>query len=288
MLKSLEQIDRGYTLHKKFFLSENSQIYKKIKYGVENDINFIANLGHSTFFIFYKGFKVLTDPFLSPLIFGIRRQKPALIPQLLPQMDFILISHAHYDHLDTRTLRRLHRTAKVILPKNTKLVLGNMYFEEKIELDHFEKYKETDVEIISLPVKHNKGRSLIYPNTETSSYLIKIKDKTFYFGGDSAYFEGYKEYGSKFEIDYAFLPIGGYEPRFLLKNIHMNPKEAVQAFLDLKAQYIIPIHYGTFHSIPKFVKVEAPLKHFIEEIEEKDIVDKALVITPNEIEMEFC
>jgi len=288
VLISLEQIDRQYLFFKRFYLDKHSFLYKQISYCLNHNINFIANLGHSTFFIYYESVKVLTDPFLSPHIFGIRRQKPALIPQLLPQIDYILISHAHYDHLDTRTLRRLHRNAVVILPENAKKILGNMYFKEKIELKHEDKLKKDNFEIMALPVKHNKGRSLLYPNTETSSYFFKIKDKTFYFCGDSAYFEGFKEYGQRFDIDYAFMPIGGYEPRILLKNVHMDTKEAVKAFLDLNAKYIIPMHYATFHSIPKFVKVEAPLKHFKEEIKNKKLESKALIVAPNEIEINFC
>lgn len=288
LIISLEKIDKSYALYKKFYLNENSLLYKQISYCLNHNINFIANLGHSSFFIYYKGIKILTDPFLSPHIFGIKRQKPAIIPQLLPQIDYILISHAHYDHLDTRTLRRLHRESTIILPENCKPVIRNMYFKEIVELKHFEIYKNNNIEIISLPVKHNKGRSLLFPNTETSSYIFKIKEKTFYFAGDTAYFEGFKDYGKDFDIDYAFLPIGGYEPRFLLKNVHMNPQEAVQAFLDLKAKYIIPIHFGTFHSIPRFVKVEAPLKKFKEEIKKRNLENRAIIIAPNEIEIDFC
>ncbi len=278
---SKSKVNRGYALHRNFYLDESSHIYKQIKENLQKKRDFIANLGHSTFFIYFEGIKILTDPFLSPHIFGIKRQKPALIPQLLPQMDYILISHAHYDHLDLRTLRRLNRNAKIILPENTKKVLGNMHFKDKIELPLWRNFEEDSFNILSLPVKHNKGRSLLFPNTEVCSYLIDIKGTTFYFGGDSAYFEGYKEYGEKFKIDFAFLPIGGYEPRLLLKNVHMNPQEAVQAFLDLKAEYIVPIHYATYHTFPKFVKVEAPLNHFLEEISKKGIKNKAKVVVPN-------
>lgn len=278
---SKNKINRGYALHRNFYLDENSVIYKQIKENLQKKKNFIANLGHSTFFIYYEGIKILTDPFLSPHIFGIKRQEPAILPQILPQMDYILISHAHYDHLDLRTLRRLNRNAKILLPENTKRVLGNMQFLEKIELSHWKSYEDKNFNVLSLPVKHNKGRSLLFPNTEVSSYLIDIKGTTFYFGGDSAYFEGYKEYGEKFKIDFAFLPIGGYEPRLLLKNVHMNPQETVKAFIDLNAKYIIPIHFGTYHTFPKFIKVEAPLNKFLEEANKKGIKSKAKVIVPN-------
>ena len=280
-----KQKAKDYKLHSKFILDENSLLYREIKFSLSHEFDFIANLGHSTFLISYKGIRFLTDPFLSPHIFGIRRQKPALRPDLVPEVDFILISHAHYDHLDMRTLRRLKRNTVLIIPENTRPVLGNIYFKEIIELRHEERYKRENIEIISLPVKHNKGRSLLFPNTETSSYIIKIKDRTFYFAGDTAYFEGFKVYGSRFDIHTAFLPIGGYEPTLLLHKVHMTPSEAVNAFLDLKAHYVIPIHYGTFHTIPKFVKVEAPLKHFKEEIKNKSLMEKIIIVEPNSIDV---
>ena len=274
---------KDYRLYKEYMLDENSGIYQEITTAIKENKDFIANLGHSTFLISYKGKKILTDPFLSPHIFGIKRQKPALRPDLVPQVDIILISHAHYDHLDMRTLRRLKRESIVIIPENTKPVLGRIHFKEIIELKHFETIQKEGIQITSLPVKHNKGRSILFPNTEVASYLITIEDKTFYFGGDTAYFEGFKEYGKKFKIDIAFLPIGGYEPTLILHKVHMNPHEAVNAFLDLNANYIVPIHYGTFHTIPKFVQVEAPLKHFKEEISRRNINNKTIIIEPNNI-----
>ncbi len=274
---------KDYKLHKKFILDESSLLYKEIMFALEHGFDFIANLGHSTFFIHYKGRKMLTDPFLSPHIFGIRRQKPALRPDLLPEMDYIVISHAHYDHLDMRTLRRLHRNATVIVPENVKPVFGMTKFKEIKELKLFDSYIDENIKVVALPVKHNKGRSILFPNTETLSYLIEIDGRTFYFGGDTAYFEGFKEIGRKYRIDYAFLPIGGYEPTLLLKNVHMNPWEAVDAFLDLKAEFIVPIHYATFHTIPKFVKVEAPLRHFKETIKDKKLQNRALIVEPNQV-----
>ncbi len=276
---------KDYKLHKHFILDEYSFIYREIRYAISHNLDFIANLGHSTFLVSYKGVRFLTDPFLSPHIFGIRRQKPALRPDLVPEVDYILISHAHYDHLDVRTLRRLKRNSTVVLPENTKPVLGNMYFKKILELKRYETYLDNKVEIIALPVKHNKGRSILFPNTDTVSYIIKIENRTFYFAGDTAYFEGFKEYGKSFNIHTAFLPIGGYEPTLFLKNVHMNPWEAVKAFEDLKAEFVVPIHYGTFHTIPKFVKVEAPLQHFKEEIERKNLKERAIIVEPNVIDI---
>jgi len=280
-----KQKAKDYKLHRNFILDENSLLYREIRYAIAHGYDFIANLGHSTFLISYKGIRFLTDPFLSPHIFGIRRQKPALRPDLIPSVDFILISHAHYDHLDMRTLRRLKRDTTLIIPENTKPVLGRTYFKKIIELKRYEIFNNGSVTITALPVKHNKGRSLLFPNTDTVSYMIKIEDRTYYFAGDTAYFDGFKEYGRVFDIHTALLPIGGYEPKLLLHKIHMNPWEAKQAFIDLKAEFIVPIHYGTFHTIPKFVKVEAPLRHFTDEIKNRKLQHRAIIVEPNAIDL---
>ena len=276
---------KDYKLHSKFILDEHSLIYREIRFALSHGYDFIANLGHSTFLVSYQGIRFLTDPFLSPHIFGIRRQKPALRPDLIPEVDFILISHAHYDHLDMRTLRRLKRNTTIIIPENTKPVLGRIHFKKIVELKHYDSFLENNCEVVSLPVKHNKGRSLLFPNTETSSYIIKIKDRTYYFAGDTAYFDGFKKYGEIFNVHTAFLPIGGYEPTLLLNKVHMNPWEAVQAFVDLNARFVVPMHYGTFHTIPKFVKVEAPLKHFKEAVKRKKLQEKALIVEPNSVDI---
>ncbi len=280
-----KQKAKDYKLHRNFILDEHSFIYREIMFALNHGYDFIANLGHSTFLVSYKGVRFLTDPFLSPHIFGIRRQKPALRPDLLPEVDYIFISHAHYDHLDMRTLRRLKRNATLIIPENTKPVLGKIYFKKILELKRYETFLDNRIEVTALPVKHNKGRSILYPNTDTVSFYIKLFDRTYYFAGDTAYFEGFKEYGNKYSIHTAFLPIGGYEPTLLLKNVHMNPWEAVQAFLDLKAEYVIPMHYGTFHTIPKFVKVEAPLKHFKETVKNRGLQNRAIIVEPNSIDI---
>ncbi|WP_456399825.1 MBL fold metallo-hydrolase [Persephonella sp.] len=276
---------KDYKLHKNFILDENSLIYREIRYAISHNLDFIANLGHSTFLVSYNGIRFLTDPFLSPHIFGIRRQKPALRPDLIPSVDFILISHAHYDHLDMRTLRRLKRETTLIIPENTKPVLGRTYFKKIVELKRFDTFSVGEISIVALPVKHNKGRSLLFPNTDTVSYIIRINDRIYYFGGDTAYFDGFKEYSRLFNIHTAMLPIGGYEPTLLLHNIHMNPTEAVKAFRDLKAEFIVPIHFGTFHTIPKFVKVEAPLKHFIDEVKKNRLQNRAIIVEPNAIDL---
>jgi len=270
-------------IYEGLFLDEKSEIYKNLINSLTENKNFIANLGHSTFYININGIKILTDPFLYPFIFTIKRVKKALRPDLLPKPDYIIVSHAHYDHLDLRTLRHIDRDLKLIVAENTAKVVKRLKFKEVIELKHYESFSDKNIKVVSLPVQHNKGRNLIHPNTETASYYIELEGLKLYFGGDTGYFDGFEKYGNKYEIDLAFLPIGGFEPSLILKTIHMNPEEAVKAFLDLKAKYLIPIHFGTFHTIRPFVYKERALERLQKEMNRLKITDKALIIEPNEL-----
>ncbi len=264
-------------------LNEGSFIYKEINYCIKNNIDFIANLGHSTILFSYKGKKILTDPFLSPHIFGIKRQKPALKPELIPKVDYILISHAHYDHLDINTLKNLNKNSVLIVPKNTGFLVKNLGFKDVIELKNWENFSNSDIEIHSLPVKHNNGRLPFFLHTGTNSYFVKFNGISFYFLGDSAYFKDLKKFGEMFNIDFAFLPIGGFKPEIIFKNFHMNPYQAVQAFKDLNAKCFVPIHYGTFHVIPPFVYWEKPLEKLISSVKQENLIENLMVVKPNHI-----
>jgi len=270
-------------IYKNHFLDENSDIYKNLITSVNQNKNFIANLGHSTFYICIDGIKILTDPFLYPFIFTVKRVTEPLRPDLLPKPDYILISHAHYDHLDLRTLRHIDRDTTIVVQENTYKVVKRLGFENVIELKHFEIFEDDNLKVLSLPVQHNKGRSFIYPNTETGSYHFQLKGISFYFAGDTAYFDRFKEYGKNFDIDIAFLPIGGFKPSLLLRHLHMNPEEAVKAFQDLRAKFVIPIHFGTFHTIKSFVYKERALERFKHELAKKSLIEKALIIEPNKL-----
>jgi L-ascorbate metabolism protein UlaG (beta-lactamase superfamily) len=180
-----------------------------------------------------------------------------------------------------RTLRRLNREATLIIPENVKPLVEKLKFRKVIELANWENYSNGNVEIHALPVKHNKGRLPFLFNTGTNSYYVKLDRTSFYFLGDSAYFKEIKKIGEKFDINFAFLPIGGFKPEIIFKNFHMNPYQAVQAFLDLGAKCLVPIHYGTFHVIPPFVKIENPLKKLEKAVKDKNLKENLIIVKPN-------
>ena len=170
----------------------------------------------------------------------------------LPPIDFVLISHNHYDHLDLPTLRALaKRSAETVffVPLGNGELLRDQGIERVEELDWGDSARYENATIHCLPVQHWSKRSL----TDTrkalwSSWAVTGEQRRFYFAGDTGYFRGFKEIGEKLgPFDLAAIPIGAYEPRAMMEASHMNPEEAVQAALDVQAKTTVAMHFGTFN-----------------------------------------
>ncbi len=209
--------------------------------------DYICWLGHSSFLIQIEKTTILTDPiFGAPLFF--KRYTDLPFPKESLKADFILISHGHYDHLDSKTLKHFKDSTALVPLKMKPLVQKINRSLKVLECDWYEKYRIDEPFCITfLPARHWHKRT---PNDTNKilwgSFLIQSQKQTIYFAGDTAYGEHFKEIAKIADIDYALLPIGAYEPRWFMKNNHLNPKEALQAFKDLKAKTLIPMHYGTF------------------------------------------
>lgn len=213
-------------------------------------------LGHATTLINIEGSVILTDPMLtkwaSPIAwFGPKRffDSPIAIENL-PILDAVLISHNHYDHLDKESVLSLNGiTNKFVVPTGvaSTLIDWGILPKKIIEKGWDEKFKLNEkVEIITTPTHHFSGRGPFDRNkTLWASFVIKSKHHSIYFGGDSGFFTGYKEIGRKYgPFEMTLLPIGAYSKMW--QSIHMDPREAVQAHLDLKGKLLFPIHWGTF------------------------------------------
>ncbi len=221
----------------------------------QNDSTFsVTWVGHSTLLIQIDGLNILTDPIwsdrASPLSFvGPKRYMPPGLPfEDLPEIDLVLISHDHYDHLDKETVRRLGNKPLYLVPLGIGSLLEDWGITHFAELDWWDSNRVNGVEMICLPAQHFSGRMLTDRDKRLwASWLVNGKTFKIYFGGDSGYFPGYKEIGEKYgPVDFAALPIGAYKPRWFMAPVHMGPKEALQAMADLKARTFIPIHWGTF------------------------------------------
>lgn len=210
----------------------------------------VTYLGHATLWIRIQGQEILTDPVFGEVgPFFPRHISFPLPPDELPSPQVVLISHSHYDHLDKKSLRRLGTAPLYLSPLGyqdwfAKVLPG----ARVIELDWFETFAHQGTSFQLLPSQHWTKRTPWDTNRRLwGAWLIQGGERRVFFSGDSGYFFGFKEYGKKFgPLDAAILPIGAYEPRWFMKDYHMNPEEAILAFLDLKAKVFIPQQWGTF------------------------------------------
>lgn len=215
----------------------------------------VTFINHATFLIQGAGYNILTDPVYSkrcsPFSFaGPKRVHAPAIPfEDLPKIDVILISHDHYDHLDLATIESL------VARDNPQIYAGlgvSRRFDSKTKVSELDWWQSAAIDeklkVTFAEVQHFSGRTLFDRNTTLwGGFIIHLEDKKIYFGGDSGYGEHYKKTFDKYgAIDLALLPIGAYAPRAFMGPIHMDPKQAVQAHLDLQAKKSIGMHYGTF------------------------------------------
>jgi N-acyl-phosphatidylethanolamine-hydrolysing phospholipase D len=224
---------------------------ERIKSMPEGD--FIAWIGHCTFLIRLKGQYILTDPIFSDRAFIPKRVSPPAmtadeVNEVAPKLN-ILLSHNHYDHLDVESMEDLSETARVFVPMGLKDTVEDMYKKDVTEMDWWQTADlGNGIEIVALPAQHWSRRLTQGHNTTLwVSYLIKTPDFSIYFGGDSGYYAGYKEFGKVFpNIRYALLSSGAQQPRGFLHYAHMNVSDSLMAFDDLGADCFIPMHWGAF------------------------------------------
>ncbi len=214
----------------------------------------ITWIGHSSQVINIDGKIVLTDPifenqtaFMGPSRYN--GDVPLNIDEL-PEIDLVLISHNHYDHLNSYTIEKIHPKVKqfvVPLLVGAELEKIGVPRGKIIELDWWEEITLFDnFLIVFTPTQHFSGRSL-FDRDETlwGSYVVNGPHHKIYFSGDSGYFDGFKKIGDKYgPFDYTFMECGAYNDKWY--SVHMFPEETAQAHLDLKGKIMQPIHWGTF------------------------------------------
>jgi len=210
----------------------------------------ITFIGHSTTLIDIDGFKIITDPIFSRWVYLIPRTKKlnVEIEELKNNVDLILISHAHKDHLNKKSLSHFERDIPIASHRDNKKYINKCKFTNILEFIHWESklFNEEEIRITSVPAYH--GKTLPWGPIGTSGgFVIETKNKTIYFAGDTAYDSGlFKKIRSKFDIDVLLMPIGAYSPRWMLRNEHTNPDEALMTMDVLKAKTMIPIHWGSY------------------------------------------
>jgi N-acyl-phosphatidylethanolamine-hydrolysing phospholipase D len=235
---------------------------------VENDGRFLREnalhsrptvtwIGHATLLVQMGHVTFLTDPTwsdtASPVSFAGPRRfvPPGVALGDLPPVDFVLISHNHYDHLDLDTLEALAERGsgtRFLVPLGNGELLRERGIERVEELDWGERTGHGAVEIHCLPTRHWSRRGLRDENRALwSSWAVVSPDRRIYFAGDTGYFDGLAAIGRALgPFDVAAVPIGAYEPAAMMAEAHLDPEQAVRASRDLRARRALAMHYGTF------------------------------------------
>jgi N-acyl-phosphatidylethanolamine-hydrolysing phospholipase D len=224
--------------------------------GPGNPAPTITWVGHSTLLVQLEGITLLTDPHwgdrASPLSWaGPRRlSPPGLAFEALPPIHVVLISHDHYDHLDLGTVKRLAAAHDplFVVPLGLKRWLAEQGVSHVVELDWWDALEHRGLRLVSVPAQHFSQRTPWDGNSRLwSSWAVIGASRRLFFGGDSGYFDGFRQAGERLgPFDLAAIPIAAYRPPEIMRFTHTTPEEAVRAFEDLRGRTLLGIHWGTF------------------------------------------
>ncbi|MDB6055969.1 MAG: fold metallo-hydrolase [Verrucomicrobiales bacterium] len=206
----------------------------------------ITWIGHASFLIQFTDLNVLIDPNFANWLFLLKRLKRAGCKVSdLPPIDILLLTHAHFDHFHKSTLRKIPMPDAAIMPWGVGDLAKGLGFKNIIELKWWETYFHKDWKVTLVPSKHWGARTIHDHHRGFGGFVMEHRGRSIYHAGDSAYFDGFAEIGKKFKPEISLLPIGAYHPETFRK-VHMGPDEALEAFIQLKSQFFVPMHYGTF------------------------------------------
>lgn len=221
---------------------------------LENSENVIVWLGHATFFIRLNGISIITDPVFNNASLTKRKSPLPFDVNLLKDIDYILISHDHRDHLDKKSLQLIVRNnpqAEILSGLKMDEWFNKMLDSPKMQLAGWYQQYNTDtskIKIYFLPARHWSSRNLFDTNKHLwGSFVIQTDDKKIYFSGDTGYNSHLKEVGTLFNgIDICIMGIGAFKPEWFMSPNHISPYDAVKASNEMQAKQFIPMHYGTF------------------------------------------
>ena len=246
-------------------------------------------LGHASFFVRLNGKSLLLDPvFGNPSFVSTYLDVPSPLDKIR-QVDYVLFSHDHRDHADAESIKQIAQKFP-----NAKFY-GGLKMDELLKdwiadtneiqtAGWYQQFTLPDesVKIYFLPVRHWCRRGLFDTNEKLwGSYIIQGAGKTVYFSGDSGYGSHYREAAEFFpEIDYFLIGIGAYKPRWFMEPNHNSPEEAVQAFVNAKAKYLVPMHFGRFDLSDE--PPNEPLRLLKEKAREMDLSEKVKPLQINQ------
>jgi len=243
----------------------------------------ITFIGHSSFFLQTGGQNLVIDPNFARWLFVLKRlRRPGLRVRDLPRIDIVLVSHAHFDHLHRPSLRAIARHSRrlgqapiLVVPSHVRDLVSDLGFRQIIDLEWWQEYHHRGLTITHTPSKHWGARIIHDMHRGFGGYVIAHGKHSIYHAGDTAYFDGFAEIGERLRPEIALLPIGAYHPASF-RNVHTSPEDAVRAFRDLGARWMIPMHYGTFRLSHE--PVHEPVERLESDAFREGIADRVLVL----------
>lgn len=214
----------------------------------------IVWLGHASFFLQLSGIRILIDPVFGKLPMIKRYSEMPVDANTLLNIDYILVSHAHYDHCDKKSLKLLalnNPNAQVLTGLKLNKLIAKWVKNPIQTAGWYQQYRLRDrLHITFLPSRHWANRHLWDINTTLwGGFMIQSQHKTIYYGGDSGHGSHFSDIGRLFpHIDVALIGAGAYSPAWFMSPHHQDPYDAVHAFYATGAKTFIPFHYGTFDS----------------------------------------
>lgn len=217
----------------------------------------VTFVNHASSLIQTGRINILTDPQYndraSPFswVGPSRVHEPGVPYEKLPKIDVVIISHDHYDHMDEKTLKMLHKDHNPLF----LVGLGNEHHMKSFGIENNVKtldwWQTFDIEgskITFVPAQHFSGRWIFDRNsTLWGGYVVQVDSANLFFAGDTGYGQHFKQIREKFgKIDLSMIPIGAYQPRWFMKSMHVNPEDAVKAHIDLESRKSFGIHFKTF------------------------------------------
>ncbi len=233
--------------------------------------------GHASVIARYTDLAIAFDPMLGRWIGGVRRAvEPGLAPGDFSDVGLILISHRHADHLHVPTLKKLPRTATVVVPAGAAAALSDLGFARVIELQPGADFELRGVQVIAAAASHGDGdlaRGL--------SFVVRGPGPSAFLCGDSGYFSGFADVGSRFAPDIAVLPIGGFLPGSF-RSRHMSPLDALFAFEDLRSRLLVPIHHGAFAL--SYEQLDEPARWLVDLAKQRGVRDHVMLMNAGQSE----
>jgi L-ascorbate metabolism protein UlaG (beta-lactamase superfamily) len=241
----------------------------------------IEYVGHATVFVDLDGVRLLTDPLLRTRVAHLRRSTP-VNARALRGLDAVLISHAHYDHLDLPSLDKLGKKIPVVVPRGLGGLLRKRKFESVLEVEVGETFAIGELAIRAVRAEHDRGRGPFGASADPLGYVVS-GSRSIYFAGDTDLYDGMHELGP---VDVGLIPIWGWGPS-LGSGRHLDPARAAEAVARIRPALVVPIHWGTYFPIhlglagrPGFVDV--PPVEFAAALKEQGAETRVEVLRPGE------